>query len=749
MNRRIRLATVALAAVTLASCRGGTGALPPGHPLTAFQNSATLPLDAIRFVPIGPTHMTSGGVPNSGKVNAFAQDPANPNIIYVASGRGTGLETYSSAGVFRSRDGGKTWAPILSGLTDPSGLVSSVVNALWIDPRRPNVLLAATEYDGIFRTTNGGTSWQNVYRTTQATQFVAYGGALYASAAAGILASTDDGAAWSLQLAGTKARYPRALGAASGAHGSALYAGMSDGSIFAYARGRWTRTGSLPYDPKTGTQGSQPAVHQIAVDPLTPASVYASSNDGRWDQALFVSTDAGTTWKKVVPFLPPYGSYYNVGLGTQAIAFSALHPHLLYIGLDGGLVWIDANGSTKPQMHPAANLSVIDVRDVWTMPHGSGDRCWIASDQGLDDVPACSVFTPRPNDDVASSTLAIGLARRFAISPNGKTIVVSLQDFDSHISWNGGRSWTEYFNYRSRHSYSYLYEDGFNEIKPDDPRVCYAYDEASGLQVSTDGCHTYASPSQQAAKLLPSRLMTTPIAFDPSNPANMYLLSGAIVGAGFPPTPQAAWLTTDDGRTFTRLAWPVTQPGMIAIDPHRAAHIIVGDLRNSSRSSMLVSFDGGKHWKRSAGVPATAFWYSATISPADGNVVLASSVDASNNVFVLRSTDGGRTFKRIADVTNAPLIRGRIDVRCCRAAFVYSPAREIRFNQAVVEGTPDVVLTTLRGAFLSTDLGSRWHRLDGALIAHSFWGIRWLHGYLYLASDGQGVLRSTVPIQKP
>jgi hypothetical protein len=121
----------------------------------------------------------------------------------------------------------------------------------------------------------------------------------------------------------------------------------------------------------------------------------------------------------------------------------------------------------------------------------------------------------------------------------------------------------------------------------------------------------------------------------------------------------------------------------------------------------------------------------------------------------LRSTDGGRIFKKIANVVNAPQIRGRAEIErrlvhgSPRAAFVYSPAREIRFNQDVTKGAPYVVLTTLRGAFLSADLGGHWNRIDRALIAHSFWGIRWRNGYLYLGSDGQGIVKSVMPVQQP
>jgi photosystem II stability/assembly factor-like uncharacterized protein len=746
MRHSYHIAFFALA-LALAGCRGSAvpTAIPaqPAAPGAAHARTASVPFESI-----GPTHMTSGGVPDSGKVNAVAVDSSNANVIYTASGRGTGLETYSSAGIYKTVDGGAHWHALVAGLTDASGLISSVVNALWLDPAHPKVLLAATEYGGIFRSADGGASWQNVYRTTQASQFVSFGGELYASAAAGILGSSDDGATWQVVFAGSAARYPRALAGTSGKAGDALFAGMSDGTMYAYEGGRWAQTGQLPYDAHTGTDGSERDVHQIAIDPFTSSTVYASENDGRWDQDLYASTDGGHHWIKAVPYYRKY-TYYDLGLGTQAIAFSTVHPHQLYVGQDGLLYFIAGDGSPRSPLIGVTNLSVIDIRDIWVSPNGSDDRCWIASDQGLDDVPACSVYSNPPADDVVSKTVATGLARRFALSPNGRTVVVSLQDFDSHTTFNGGASWTE-----DTARAFFLYEDGFNELQPGNPSICYAFDEASGFQVSDDGCHTYFSPSRMAKTLLSSRLMTTPLAFDPANAKRIYLTSGAIVGAGFPATPHAAFTTTNNGVTFEKLPWPVDNPGMIVVDRSDARHMLLGDLKNLTTSSIEVTRDGGKTWTTAAGVPPTAFWYSATISPANPKLVLASSVDSSNNVFVLRSTDGGLHFTRIANVTNAPLLRGPAPDALRRepqpeppGAFIYSPAREIRFNQDVTKGTPDVALTTLDGAYVSSDLGTTWRRLDSALIAHSFWGIRWMGGYLYLGSDGQGVLRSTRPLQ--
>jgi hypothetical protein len=743
-NRRWFCAFLITAAV-LAGCRAGSGinALPAGSQASQ-AGSGAVPL-ALRFESIGPTHM-SDGAPTSGKVNAFAVDPTNGKVIYMAGGRGTGLETYSSAGIYATTNGGTSWKAIDSGLTDSSGVISSVVNSLWLDPADPSVLLAATEYDGVFRSTNSGSSWTNVYRTAQATQFASYGSALFATGDAGILTSNDDGKTWSVALKGTKNAYPTAFGAVQGSSGNAFYAGMSNGDIYAFVSGTWTKVGRLPFTKNTGTYGSTRVVHQIAVDPLVPATLYVSTNDGSWDQNLFASVNGGKTWVAVLA-----SSYYDYGLGTQAIAYSVVHPHQLYIGADGDFYYIPGDGSPDPPVTQAANLQVIDLRDVWTVANGSDDACWIASDQGLDYEPTCS--SGNYNDTVVSASSATGLARRFTVSPNGKTLLVSLQDFDSHVTTNGGSTWAADYD---------LYEDGFNELRPGDPSVCYAYDEASGLTISSNGCVSF---SELNDNIFPSRIMTTPIAFDPKKPLTMYITSGPINAPGLS-GPKGIYETTDGGGTVSKLSWPFTWPGAVVVDPRAGSHILVCDL-NTFASSLSVTTDGGKNWTKSTGVPATPFWYAMTISPVNGNIVLASSVDKANNVFVLRSTDGGATFKRVATVVNAPLIRGRIDldrnprrkgalrergrdVETSKSpAFVYSPEREILYNPDIKKGVPDVVITTLRGAYVSTDNGSKWQRLDDATIAHSFWGIRWLNGSVYLGSDGQGVLRSTTPLQAP
>jgi len=97
-------------------------------------------------------------------VGAIAVAPSDPNIIYVASGEGLRRPDLSVGnGIYKSTDAGKTWTHL--GLRD-----GQQIPALVVDPRDPNRLFAAVlghpygpnDERGIFRSTDGGSTWQKV-----------------------------------------------------------------------------------------------------------------------------------------------------------------------------------------------------------------------------------------------------------------------------------------------------------------------------------------------------------------------------------------------------------------------------------------------------------------------------------------------------------------------------------------------------------------------------------------------------------
>lgn len=97
-------------------------------------------------------------------IGSLAVDPTNPNVVWAGTGEAHIRSNVSIGnGVYRSLDGGETWSHV--GLAE-SGRISRIV----IHPRNPDVVFVAAlghlygpqEERGVFRTTDGGESWERV-----------------------------------------------------------------------------------------------------------------------------------------------------------------------------------------------------------------------------------------------------------------------------------------------------------------------------------------------------------------------------------------------------------------------------------------------------------------------------------------------------------------------------------------------------------------------------------------------------------
>ena len=89
-------------------------------------------------------------------VSSLAFDPSNPNIIY--AGTGEGFFAYGSirgAGIFKSTDGGTTWQQIARTNNNDNFYY---VNKIIISPNNSQRIYAATK-NGVWRSLNGGVSW--------------------------------------------------------------------------------------------------------------------------------------------------------------------------------------------------------------------------------------------------------------------------------------------------------------------------------------------------------------------------------------------------------------------------------------------------------------------------------------------------------------------------------------------------------------------------------------------------------------
>ncbi|NKB90335.1 MAG: glycosyl hydrolase [Acidobacteria bacterium] len=103
-------------------------------------------------------------------IGGIALAPTNPNVIWVGTGEANGRNLVSTSwgdGVYKSEDGGATWQHM--------GLENSLhIGRIRIDPRDENVVFvtvagalahedpAANDARGLFRTTDGGETWEEV-----------------------------------------------------------------------------------------------------------------------------------------------------------------------------------------------------------------------------------------------------------------------------------------------------------------------------------------------------------------------------------------------------------------------------------------------------------------------------------------------------------------------------------------------------------------------------------------------------------
>ncbi|MBI4607416.1 MAG: hypothetical protein HY726_00220 [Candidatus Rokubacteria bacterium] len=83
---------------------------------------------------------------------AIALSASQPNVIYMATAR---------QGVFKSADGGSSWTSASTGLPEAAaGGRPEELRTLVVHPRNPDVAYIAHELHGVYRTTDGGASWQ-------------------------------------------------------------------------------------------------------------------------------------------------------------------------------------------------------------------------------------------------------------------------------------------------------------------------------------------------------------------------------------------------------------------------------------------------------------------------------------------------------------------------------------------------------------------------------------------------------------
>ena len=232
-------------------------------------------------------------------IACMVMDPSNPDIIYAGTGEGYGNgDAIQGAGIFKTMDGGASWAQIPS----TASANFSFVNRLAISPTDSQTILAATA-NGVFRSTDGGASWNNAWL----------------SAALGRVPLTFA----TLDLAFDPSDASKCI--ASGMR-FALYS--SDGGM------TWKAATGLP--APTGLQGRVELAYALS----NPSTVYASVDNNSGE--VYRSTDGGQSYSRRSTgdgYLEDQGWYGN------CIWVDPTNPNRLIVG--GINLWRSTDGGAN------------------------------------------------------------------------------------------------------------------------------------------------------------------------------------------------------------------------------------------------------------------------------------------------------------------------------------------------------------------------------------------------------------------
>ncbi len=261
---------------------------------------------------IGPANM-------GGRTADVEGVPGNPNVVYVATGSG---------GLFKTVNGGITWKPIFERQSTISigdiALAPSNPDVVWVGTGESNVRNSVSFGDGVYKSTDGGTSWQHMG-----------------------LRNTERISAIAIHPQNPDIVYVGALGHAFGPN--------EDRGVFMTTDGGKTWTKTLYIDREHG-------VSDLDIDLTNPNILYAgmwsferkpwTHRSGSERGGVFKSIDGGRTWNKITNGLPKL-------LGRIGVRAAPSNPQVVYAiveSKEGTLYRSDDRGETFKQVSKQTNI---------------------------------------------------------------------------------------------------------------------------------------------------------------------------------------------------------------------------------------------------------------------------------------------------------------------------------------------------------------------------------------------------------
>jgi photosystem II stability/assembly factor-like uncharacterized protein len=563
-------------------------------------------------------------------ITAIVIDPTDPDILYVGT---------QNAGIYKSIDGGLSWQPM------HNGLGRAWIHTLVIDYEDSRILYAGVSLGGVYKTMDGGENWLAVnegieFYMWEWVSIVALDGQdsqhLYFTPCEGIYESLDGGETWA-QI-------------------------------------------------KETICPSQ--IVGLVVHPIDGKTLFAASwPSEECEGGVYKSVDAGRTWAltspelEFIPFVRPLEIDSQKGDFLYVVEDSSL-----YGSSDSGENWI-----RLPQT--CAHVPSIDPHDG-AVAYCVNDHFMKTTDGGWTWQPLSLRNMP-------------GRGRLISVSPHTmETILIGGQNL--YISTDGGASWVE----RSSGLGGTRLELRLN---PSDNSILYANSGAIYRSSTSGLTWEFFSPGGD-------------LAFD-ADGTTLYALTNNLI--------IRSW---DKGKTWENVPGSYEKERIIDIAAHpRDPGTLYVVNESASRLSMYVSSDSGNSWQEAGGIgdigeihhPILYFDHNlGEMAYAVGDWSVFRSNDAGNTWEVCAKAPGWFTHSSQSALTIDPRDNNRFFVATqgkgvllsldgCQSwetsndglgnLFVNSLAIDPQFPQIVYAGTDG-------GSYASFDGGKHWGQINEGLL---------------------------------
>ncbi len=554
-------------------------------------------------------------------IGAVEYDPSNTHTVWVGTGEHNNQNNVIYGdGVYKSEDGGSSWTN--KGLKN-----SDHIGMIVVDPNNSDVVFVAAYGSlrnpggdrGIFKTTDGGETWNNVLHISEYT---------------GCYEVHMDPRNSDILYAVAHQRMRKRYTGVSGGPETAIYRSTDNGET-------WDKiTKGLPAED-LGRIG-------MDISPANPDVLYAIV-EAKEKKGLYKSTNRGASWSKQSSYISAYPFYF------QKLVCDPQDENTLYsldifnkISRDGGKTWTSLGSNLK---HVDNHALWIDPVDSQHLISGCDGGVYESYDQGANwdfkaNLPITEIYKITADNSEPFYNVYIGTQDNNSLGgPSRTTNSAGIMNSDWFFT-NGG--------------------DGFEtQVDWKDPNILYAQSQNGGL-VRFDkksGENLYIKPYEFGdtayrfdwdAALLISQFDNKRLYFG----GNMLFRTddqGSTWNEISPDLTRGTPQEMEDlmGRSWSMddLAWKSSMAYIVTIaeSPLDENKLYVG----SGDGLIHYTNDGGKSWTKSnaiSGLPKYARIHHIVASHHDINVAYAACHDfvgGSKEPFLYKTSDGGKSWTSI------------------------------------------------------------------------------------------------------